>query len=217
MKDAPTSSPASQIPDHELVAAAKEGREDAFGLLLNKYQTSIYGMVFRHLGHREESEDLVQQVFLKAYQHIKDFRGESKFYTWLYTIALNLIRNHIRQKYTRRTISIDEVGPNDESPARQWAEKGPTPEEEVARRTEIEAIRESLETIGEEQRTSFISHYFQQQSLEEVANRLGRPLGTVKVYLHRARKAIYKAMDENARQKKRKTAQGAGAKSPGKM
>lgn len=182
------------ISDKQLVAEAQNGRESAFSQLQQRYQTALFSMVFRHLGHREEAEDIVQQVFLKAYQHINAFRGESKIYTWMYTIALNLVRNHIRQRYTRRTVSLDDMGSHHDGPAPQWAEKGPSPEEEAARHADIEAIRDSLVCLGEEQRTIFVWHYFQQLPMDAIARRLDRPLGTVKVYLHRARKTVYKAL-----------------------
>lgn len=193
------------VSDKQLVAEAQNGQERAFSRLQQRYQASLFIMVFRHLGHREEAEDVVQQSFLKAYQHINDFRGESKFYTWLYTIALNLSRNHIRQRHSRRTVSLDDMSSQYDGPPPQWIEKGPTPEEEADRHADLEAIRDSLECLGEEQRTIFVWHYFQQLSLDEVARRLGRPVGTVKVYLHRARKTIYKALTGNGGNKKFKS------------
>lgn len=180
--------------DRELIDAAVAGASDAFGKLVQKYQTALFDMILRHLGHREEAEDVLQQVLLKAYQHLKDFRGESKFYTWLYTIALNHTRNHIRQKSTRRTTSLD-YHPEGDDRAPQWPDKGPTPEETVAQKTEIQALQEAMENLSAEQKSIFTLYYFQHMSLEEVAQRLEKPLGTVKVYLHRARKTVCKILE----------------------
>jgi RNA polymerase sigma-70 factor (ECF subfamily) len=178
-----------------LVTAAQSGDTEAFGQLMRKHKTALSVMALRHLGQREEAEDIVQQTFLQAYQHIKSFRKESKFYTWLYTIALNQIRNHVRQRNNRHTISLDGIANrDDERPAHQWAEKKPTPEESVAQKTEFESLQKSLQTLSEEQRTIFILHYFQYLPLDEIAGRLKKPIGTVKVYLHRARKAVHKSL-----------------------
>lgn len=147
-------------------------------------------MVHRHLRHREEAEDVVQQVFIKAYQHLGKFRGESKFFTWLYTIALNLIRNHVRQRKIRHMDSLDVPTKFEEGPARQWPDKSPSPDDIVHHRWELEKVQVALKNLTDEHRSIFTLHYFQHLSLKEVANRVGRPVGTVKVYLHRARKMI---------------------------
>ena len=103
----PRSPPDTDDLDRHLIQATLQGNQASFGELIQKHQPSVFLMVHRHLRHREEAEDVVQQVFVKAYQHLGKFRGESKFFTWLYTIALNLIRNHVRQRSLRRMDSLD--------------------------------------------------------------------------------------------------------------
>lgn len=153
-------------------------------------------IVHRHLRHREEAEDAVQQVFLKAYQHLRKFRGDSKFFTWLYTIALNVVRNHVRQRKIRRMESLDVSGKTDESMGRQWPDKMPLPEEIVHHRWELERVRVAVENLIEPHRTIFMLHYFKHLSLNEVSVQIGRPVGTVKVYLHRARKMAFGLLKE---------------------
>jgi RNA polymerase sigma-70 factor (ECF subfamily) len=147
-------------------------------------------MVHRHLRQREEAEDVAQQVFLQAYLHLGKFRGESKFHTWLYTIALNLIRNHVRQRNMRRTDSLDVSRTTEDAPGPQWPDKSPSTEEIIHHRWELERVMIALKNIADPHRAIFTLRYIQYLPLKEVAIRVGRPVGTVKVYLHRARKMV---------------------------
>lgn len=176
--------------DGDLIQATLQGNQTAFSQLIQKHQPAIFLMVHRQLRQREEAEDVVQQVFLKAYQHLEKFRGESKFSTWLYTIALNLVRNHVRQRKLRRMDSLDMPGRTDDSPRPQWPDKAPLPEEVVHHRGELNRVIAALEKLTDPHRAIFTLHYFQHLSLKEVAVTVGRPVGTVKVYLHRARKMV---------------------------
>ena len=181
--------------DEELLIATLAGETTAFGGLVEKYQAALLVMIFRQIGQKEEAEDLLQQVFLKAYQHLRDFRGQSKFFTWLYSIALNHVKNHLRQRKIRRTVSMDDVGVGEDGTGRQWADTRPTPEETVAQNSETQAMVKALEVLEGEQKSIFVMHYFQNLPLPEVAEKLGKPIGTVKVYLHRARKAVRRVLE----------------------
>jgi len=183
----PISPPLPETSDENLIQAVLKGDQKSFELLMQKHQTPIFNMVSRHVRHRQEAEDVVQQVFLQAYQHLDKFRGESKFFTWLYTIALNLVRNHVRHRNLRRMDSLDASGKTEDGRAPQWPEKSPTPDQIFQDRWELERVRTALESLKDVQRVIFTLHYFQLLSLKDVANRVGRPVGTVKVYLHRAR------------------------------
>lgn len=188
----PRSPPATQTDDLDvkLIQSTLHGNQKSFGELIQRHQPAIFRMVHRHLRQREEAEDVVQQIFLKAYQHLGNFRGESKFFTWLYTIALNLVRNHVRQRNIRRMDSIDVIGKTEDSPVPQWHDKSPSPTEILDHRWELERIRTAVESLSEVHRAIFTLHYFQYFSLKEVAVRVGRPVGTVRVYLHRARTMV---------------------------
>jgi RNA polymerase sigma-70 factor (ECF subfamily) len=184
------SPPSTDEIDQTLILATLQGNQQSFADLISKHQPAIFSMVLRHLRHREEAEDVVQQVFLKAYQHLESFRGDCKFFTWLYTIALNVIRNHARQRKLRRTSSLDGPGDPDDDRAPQWPDKAPSTEKIVQDRWDMERMRAALEHLIDPYKTIFTLHYFQHLSLIEVAERVGRPAPTVKVYLQRARKMI---------------------------
>lgn len=176
----------------ELLKAAREGDGDAFGRLMALHHPLIFGMLLRQCGQRQDAEDLFQEVCMQAFRYLGNFRGDCKLSTWLYTIALNRARNHHRQKAAHPILSMDAPPPSEDSPMPQWAEKNPTPEQDAERNSDIELLRKAVDRLGTDQKAIFIMHYFQHLPLEEVARRLSKPVGTVKVYLHRARRAVHK-------------------------
>jgi RNA polymerase sigma-70 factor (ECF subfamily) len=180
--------------DGKLIQATLLGNRQSFNELIQKHQPTLYVMIHRHIRQREETEDIVQQVFIKAYVNLDNFRGDSKFFTWLYTIALNVIRNHTRQRKIRRMESLDGPVNTDGKPAPQWPDKTPSVEKIAQDRWDVARVRAALETLADPHRAIFALHYFQYLSLKEVAERLKRPLGTVKVYLHRARKMVLRRL-----------------------
>ena len=200
----PRSPPPNADLDANLIQATLDGDPKSFGELIQKHQPPLLRMVQRHVRQREEAEDVVQQIFIQAYLHLNKFRGESKFFTWLYTIALNQIRNHVRQRNLRRMDSIDVTGKTEDSPAIQWPDKSPSPEEIIHHQWELERVVIALEHITDPHRVIFTLHYFQHLSLKEVAARVERPIGTVKVYLHRARIMILNQLQRQDKQNKEK-------------
>jgi RNA polymerase sigma-70 factor (ECF subfamily) len=180
----------SPRPDAELIVAALSGDGEAFGLIVKRHRPPLLEMARRILGQREEAEDVLQEVFMQVHIHLNSFRRESKLSTWLYTIALNRVRNHLRQRGNRRMISLD-GGPEEEAPPMELPEKGPALEEIVAQSRDAERLRQAVEGLPKDFRSIFILHYYQHLPLEEVSRRLAKPLGTVKVYLHRARKRLH--------------------------
>lgn len=146
-------------------------------------------MARRILRQREEAEDVLQEVFIQVHTHLHTFRGESKLSTWLYIITLNRIRNNLRRRRKRRMVSLDST-PDEDAMPMELLEKGPPVEELVAQRRESDRLRQAVDGLQEDFRAIFVLHYYQHLPLEEVSRRLGKPLGTIKVYLHRARKRL---------------------------
>lgn len=176
-------------PDAELIAAALAGDGEAFGWIVKRHRPPLLDMASRILGQREEAEDVLQEVFLGVATHLHTFRGESKLSTWFYTITLNRVRNQLRRRANRKTVSLD-GGSDVTKVIQEPSEKGPTLEEAEAQRREGERLRQAVEGLQTDFRSIFILHYYQHLPLEEVSRRLSKPLSTVKVYLHRARKQL---------------------------
>jgi RNA polymerase sigma-70 factor (ECF subfamily) len=182
----------SSLDDDQLLRDTLAGRSEAFGELVHKHQPPLFDLAMRMLRNREDAEDVVQHVFMEAYRHLADFRHGSQFSTWLYSIALNRARNHLRSRKTRQAVTID-GNPNghDEQAPLQLPDTSPSQDVLVEKQFELEWIQKEVKTLPGDYQTVFTLHYFQNLPLQEVATRLNRPLGTVKVYLHRARKELY--------------------------
>ncbi len=175
--------------DEKLISDTLAGRQESFGDLVRKHQNFVMDLALRMLRNREEAEDVIQQVFAEAYRHLSDFRHGSKFSTWLYAITLNRARNHLRSRKIRRMVSIDDaVSESDSRAPLQFPDTAPQPDAIIEKQFNLEWIQRQVETLSAEYKTIFMLHYFQDLPLHEVAKRIKRPIGTVKVYLHRARK-----------------------------
>src|SRR5690606_11360714 len=96
-------------PDAELVERARNGETRAFDELAEKYTPKLYGLVYHMTSNREDTNDILQEVFAKAYRALKRFRGRSTFYTWIYSIATNMTLNFLKKRNRRRTMSLDDI------------------------------------------------------------------------------------------------------------
>ena len=92
-----------------LVERAQEGNCAAFDTLVVKYSQRLYALIYHMTSHREDTNDLLQEVFARAFRNLKSFRGQSGFYTWIYTIAVNLTLNFLKKRNRRRMLSLDDV------------------------------------------------------------------------------------------------------------
>lgn len=191
--------------DLRLIRETLAGQQDSFAKLMTKHQPILMNSARRMLGNEQEAEDVVQQVFIEAFRHLKEFRGEARFSTWLYSISLNRCRNQIRSRKRRQAISLDApVGNSDEGPQLQVADTEQRHDQRLETRMEAAWVRVKLNELSPDYREIFRLHYFADLPLQEVATRLKRPLNTVKVYLHRARKELYELWEsENGPQRPR--------------
>src|ERR1035437_5840301 len=98
----------SSTSDDQLIRDTLSGRKEAFGELVRKHQGMVMDLALRMLRNREEAEDVIQQAFVEAYRHLADFRYGAQFSTWLYAIALNRSRNHLRSRQNRRLVPMDD-------------------------------------------------------------------------------------------------------------
>ena len=172
--------------ERTLVDAARAGDERAFEALVLKYQDRIYRLIQRLVSSADVVDDLAQEVFIRAYRSLGDFKGESSFYTWLYKIALNLCRNHYRTKGRRpaaEALDDNAVGASFESGE-------VSPEEAVFRREFWDALRGALDALPPEQREAVVLCDLEGMSYEEMAEMTGVPIGTVRSRIFRGRRAL---------------------------
>ncbi len=181
--------------EDEMIRRTINGDREAFTGLFLKYKDSLFDLAARILGSRAEAEDVLQDAFIQAYRHLPDFNHESRFSTWLYSIVLNRVRNNLRHRKVVRWSSLDmKVNDDDDYRAPEFPERGPSFTHEIENRMELEALQNEARLLPTSYRSIFMLHYFQNLTLEEVSVRLGRPIGTIKVYLHRARRLLYKRL-----------------------
>ena len=128
--------PVVEAPSDELdlVARAKTGDSAAFSVLINRYEGKIFRLAMNITQNREDAEDVLQEAFFKAYEHLDQFQGNSKFYTWIVRIAVNQALMKLRKRKTDRTISLDEqIDTGEDMVIREVASWDPDPEERFSR------------------------------------------------------------------------------------
>ena len=174
--------------DHALVAEAKAGSYAAFEELVNRYEQKIYRLGANITGNSEDAEDVLQEAFLKAFQHLPDFRADSRFYTWLVRIAVNEALMKLRKRRSDRSVPVeDHLDEDGEIVPREFADWKPNPEQQFAQ-AEIEMIlRNAAQALPSAYRTVFLLRDVEDLSTAETAEVLGLTEGTVKARLFRAR------------------------------
>ena len=177
--------------DRRLVRRAREGDFTAFETLVAAYERRIYGLARRIVGHRHDAEEVVQQTFLSVIEHLREFREESKFSTWLMKIATNHALALLRKRSRQHTVPLgedrsdyrDDAVPHPEFIA-QWRE---TPEEIATRHETRRLLDQALEAIDEKYRLVFLLRDLEGLSTGETAEVFDISVSNVKVRLLRAR------------------------------
>ncbi len=178
-----------------LVDRCRRGDRESFAQLMRLHEKQIYNFTYRMLGSEEEAEDLTQDIFVAAFRNIKGFRGEAKFSTWLYRIALNQTRNRIkylsRRNFFAKRARRAEPGKNisAESPE-TVADKAPSPEQWTITKDLATLVQDCLSQMPPQARQILVLRDVQGFSYQELSEILSLNLGTVKSRLHRARTAL---------------------------
>lgn len=176
-------------PDDEapLVAAAKGGDVSAFEALVNRYERKIFRLSQNITQNREDAEDVMQEAFLKAYEHLPEFQGNSRFYTWLVRIAVNQALMKLRRRRPNQVSLDEDIQTEDDLLPREVEDWGPTPEERYEQ-SELQGILSTV--VGELEpgfRVVFQLRDVEELSTEETAEVLGLSVPAVKSRLLRAR------------------------------
>jgi RNA polymerase sigma-70 factor (ECF subfamily) len=171
-----------------LVEKARQGDVEAFNSLISKYERRIYRMARQITQNDEDAEDVLQDTFLKAYEHLKSFQGQSKFYTWLTRIAVNESLMKLRKRKSDRTVSLDEnIETEEESIVREIAVWDGTPEERYGQEELRAILDDAIQGLKPIFRTVFVLRDVEELSTEETAEMLGLSIAAVKSRLLRAR------------------------------
>jgi RNA polymerase sigma-70 factor, ECF subfamily len=186
--------------EHLLVAAAQAGDAAAFEELVSRYEGKIFRLTRNITGNHEEAEDAMQDAFLKAYAHLQDFHGNSRFYTWLVRIAANEALMRLRKRRPNQ-FSLDEPieGETDLFP-RELEDWGPTPEQKYAQSEMQGIVSDMIDRLEPEFRIVLLLRDFEELSTQETADALGISIPAVKSRLLRARLKLREKLNHHFRQ-----------------
>jgi len=177
--------------DQALVQRVQAGDQQAFGVLVAKYQRKLMRLVMRLVRDPAEAEDVTQEAFIKAYRALPNFRGESAFYTWLYRIGVNAAKNWLiangRRAPTTTTVDSEEAEGYDGSELLRDAD---TPERLLMSKQIGETVNAAMDRLPDDLRTAISLREIDGLSYEEIANAMKCPIGTVRSRIFRAREAI---------------------------
>jgi RNA polymerase sigma-70 factor (ECF subfamily) len=173
------------MPDEErLIARAAGGETAAFRQIYERHRTDVARLVYRMLGQRADLEDVVQEVFVQVYKSLKDFRGQSKFSTWLHRVTVNVVLMH-RRSARSRPVFADEPPPE---PSLRSKDIGP--DEDAERRERVRAFGRLLGRLADKKRIVFVLHELEGIAPGEIARIVGAPVLTVRTRLFYARREL---------------------------
>ena len=177
--------------DSVLIEKVKNGNEGAFNFLVNKYYPRVYASLFSFTKSKEDSEDLAQQTFLKVWQQIKTFRGDSAFFTWVYRIAINLAKNYVVSSgYKKQKVNTSiESAEIDVSSYEDI-------ESLLIHKQSLNKIKDFINTMPESLKTAFTLRESEGKSYEEISIITNTPIGTVRSRIFRARESIIEFMQK---------------------
>jgi RNA polymerase sigma-70 factor (ECF subfamily) len=172
--------------DQRLIAECLQGRTAAFGELVRRYQDRLYNTVYRLVDNAEDAQDVVQDAFLNAYQSLDSFKGDSRFFTWLYRIAVNAAISLKRKRKVAFSIHARGDHPEGRTEPLDDSEFS-KPGHSLERAEEERRIQAALNLLSPEHRTVLILKDMEDQKYETIAEILQVPIGTIRSRLHRAR------------------------------
>ena len=188
--------------DEELVAKSIGGDAESFNELILRWERPIYALAYRTIGREEDARDVCQETFLRAFRALPGFRGQSKFSSWLYRIALNLCRDWMRRE--RRTPVVQAPEDMDLLELAAAAEPSESIEDLVARKDLMRGVELVMAGLPEEQRTAIILKEYHGLTFQEIAELVGCPLSTVKTRLYQGLVVLRRELAKNDKKAREK-------------
>jgi RNA polymerase sigma-70 factor, ECF subfamily len=176
------------VDESVLVAHARQGDTTAFAELVRRYEGKIFRLAQHVTQNREDAEDVLQETFMKAYEHLDQFKGDSKFYTWIVRIAVNQALMKLRRRKTDKSVSLDEqIDTGEDTVVREIAAWGEDPVQRFSREELGEILDSAVQSLEPPYRSVFVLRDIDDLSTEETAEVLGLSIPAVKSRLLRAR------------------------------
>jgi len=183
--------------EREIIERVLAGDNDAFGLLVEAYQTRVYNLALRLCGNRDDAFDLAQESFFRAWRSLSGFQFESSFSTWLFRLCSNICLDWLRAKKRRPTVSMSTVDDEGEESQLELPDPGKSPEELLLAAEEREALARAMNQLPVEYREILTLRAIHDLSYTEIAEILKIKEGTVKSRLSRARLALRNKLLQN--------------------
>ena len=183
--------------DEELVARSIGGDSDSFNQLILRWERPIYALAYRTIGREEDARDVCQETFLRAFRALPGFRGQAKFSSWLYRIALNLCRDWMRRE--RRAAIVQPTEDVDLIELAAAAEPSESIEDLVARKDLTRMVERAMARLPEDQRTAIVLKEYHGLTFQEIADLLGCPLSTVKTRLYQGLTVLRRELASSGR------------------
>ena len=188
--------------DEELVARSIGGDSESFNELVLRWERPIYALAYRTIGREEDARDVCQETFLRAFRALPGFRGQAKFSSWLYRIALNLCRDWIRRE--RRAPIVQPPEDVDVMELAAASEPSESIEDLVARKDLSRAVERAMALLPDEQRTAIVLKEYHGLTFQEIAELLGCPLSTVKTRLYQGLTVLRRELAKGEQQRAKK-------------
>jgi len=180
--------------DQALIERVQQGDKKAFDILVMKYQIRIIKLVSRFVRNADDAQDVAQEAFIKAYRALKNFRGDSAFYTWMYRIAINTAKNHLVSSSRKATTSAVDAQEAEQYDGADWLREYATPEKELMASEIKQVIYTSIAALPEDLKEAITLREMEGLSYEDIAAVMDCPIGTVRSRIFRAREAIDKEL-----------------------
>jgi RNA polymerase sigma-70 factor (ECF subfamily) len=186
----------SNLTDTELVERCRHKDSEAFSVLVDRHKRMVFSCAYRMVGDEQEAEDIAQDVFMRVYQAIPRFRGESKFSTWLYKIVSNVCLNRLR-KVNPETVSIEANEEEQKFSPLRLADVGNTPEANFEWKRFRKRVRDMVAALPPQYSAVVTLRHLQGMAYDEIASALNLPLGTVKTHLFRAKERMRELLEQD--------------------
>lgn len=183
---------APELTDNEIIRKVLDGEHQHYAVLVKRYQNFVFTITLRYTDSREDAEEISQDIFVKAFRSLKDFRGDSKFSTWLYTIVTTSCITFLRKKKLQ-THSLDnehvfELADSQDSGMRA---------NQVEQKSRAAMVNEAINMLGPEDAQIITLFYKGEQTLDEISRAMGIEPNAAKVRLHRARQRLREKMEKH--------------------
>jgi RNA polymerase sigma factor (sigma-70 family) len=186
----------SSLEDDKWVQLAVKGDEKAYAELSNKYQKPLYFHIRKMIRETDYVEDLVQDIFMKAFKNLKNYKNDYAFSTWLYRIATNHTIDYLRKKKLH-TFSINTDSSDEDQAPIQLEDEDSHTDEPMIRRQRKNKVHEAIDQLPEKYRLIILKRHIEEKSYQEISEEMDIPLGTVKAHIFRARELLYKYMKDS--------------------